>query len=109
MKKLPLLYLLVLSFGTGLAQQKNYSVGPALQDNSAKAELSSFEIAPGYDVSLFASEENGIANPTKDVRIKARSFRMRDKSRPGDRSHKIVELQSHRAISVSKIIRNFHM
>ena len=63
MKKLPLLYLLVLSFGTGLAQQKNYSVGPALQDNSAKAELSSFEIAPGYDVSLFASEENGIANP----------------------------------------------
>lgn len=44
-------------------QAKNYSVGPAVKDNSTTAELASFEIAEGYQVSLFASEELGIANP----------------------------------------------
>ena len=63
MKKQILVCLLFLDPAVGFAQQKNYSVGPALQDNSASAELSSFEIAAGYEVSLFASEENGIANP----------------------------------------------
>lgn len=56
----PLLLILPI---TGFSQQKNFSVGPALRDNSAKSELASFEIAEGYQVSLFASEENGIANP----------------------------------------------
>lgn len=63
MKTSTLLCFLALGSAVGLAQQKNYSVGPALQDNSARAELASFEIAAGYEVSLFASEENGIANP----------------------------------------------
>jgi len=39
------------------------SVAPPATDNSTAAELASFEIADGYEVSLFASEEDGIANP----------------------------------------------
>jgi len=63
MKKFILILLLGIHPGMLLAQSKNYSVGPAMGDNSATAELASFEIAEGYDVSLFASEQNGIANP----------------------------------------------
>ena len=63
MKRLPLFPLLLALSPAGFSQEKNYSVGPALRDNSAKSELASFEIAEGYQVSLYASEENGIANP----------------------------------------------
>ncbi|MAT31164.1 MAG: hypothetical protein CMP29_05190 [Roseibacillus sp.] len=63
MKKLILIFLLGIHPGTLLAQPKNYSVGPAPRDNSSKAELASFRIAKGYTVSLFASEQDGIANP----------------------------------------------
>ena len=63
MKKFILILLLGIHPGMLLAQSKNYSVGPAMGDNSTTAELASFEIAEGYDVSLFASEQNGIANP----------------------------------------------
>jgi len=63
MKKFLLIFLLGIAHGTLLAQPKNYSVGPAPHDNSSEAELASFKIAKGYDVSLFASEQDGIANP----------------------------------------------
>lgn len=53
---------LSLSLATGFAQ-KNLSVSPPAADNSPEAELASFEIAEGYEVSLFASEKDGIANP----------------------------------------------
>ena len=39
------------------------SVQTPEQDNSPAGELKSFEIADGYEVSLFADETNGIANP----------------------------------------------
>ena len=39
------------------------SVAPRAADNTVAAELASFEIAEGYEVALFASETNGIANP----------------------------------------------
>ncbi len=63
MKKLILISLLGMHPGTLLAQPKNYSVGPAPRDNSSEAELASFRIAKGYTVSLFASEQDGVANP----------------------------------------------
>ena len=63
MKKLILIFLLGIHPGTLLAQPKNYSVGPAPRDNSSKAERASFRIAKGYTVSLFASEQDGVANP----------------------------------------------
>ncbi|MFP6881168.1 MAG: hypothetical protein VCA34_09465 [Roseibacillus sp.] len=50
--------------GTSLAQEnKGASVAPPAKDNSVEAELASFQIAEGYEVSLFASEKDGIANP----------------------------------------------
>jgi putative heme-binding domain-containing protein len=39
------------------------SVAPAEADNSVVAELKSFQIAKGYKIELFASEELGIADP----------------------------------------------
>lgn len=42
---------------------QDLSVSPPAADNSPEAELASFEIAEGYEVSLFASEKDGIANP----------------------------------------------
>ncbi len=39
------------------------SVAPRSSDNSVEAELASFEILDGYQVELFASELDGIANP----------------------------------------------
>ncbi|MDA1052874.1 MAG: c-type cytochrome [Planctomycetota bacterium] len=39
------------------------SVAPAAKDDSVAAELASFEVAEGYEVNLFASETDGIANP----------------------------------------------
>ena len=63
MKNLLRLLLLLILPCPGFSQQKNYSVGPALKDNSAESELASFEIAEGYKVSLYASEKDGIANP----------------------------------------------
>ena len=49
--------------GAARAQNKGASVAPPAKDRSATAELASFEIADGYEVSLFASEKDGIANP----------------------------------------------
>ena len=39
------------------------SVSQPIEDNSATAELAALEIAEGYEVSLFADETDGIANP----------------------------------------------
>ncbi|WP_460669790.1 PVC-type heme-binding CxxCH protein [Larkinella ripae] len=39
------------------------SVSPAESDNSVAAELNSFQLADGYKIELFASEELGIADP----------------------------------------------
>jgi putative heme-binding domain-containing protein len=39
------------------------SVAPPAKDDSVAAELASFEVAEGYEVNLFASEADGIANP----------------------------------------------
>jgi putative heme-binding domain-containing protein len=39
------------------------SVSPAEADNSVAAELKSFQLANGYKIELFASEELGIADP----------------------------------------------
>ena len=39
------------------------SVAPKAADNSVDAELASFQVAEGYEISLFASEQDGIANP----------------------------------------------
>ncbi|RAK03182.1 putative membrane-bound dehydrogenase-like protein [Larkinella arboricola] len=48
----------------GLAQNINpMSVSPAESDNSVAAELKSFQLADGYKIELFASEELGIADP----------------------------------------------
>lgn len=48
----------------GLAQTVNpMSVSPAESDNSVAAELKSFQLADGYKIELFASEELGIADP----------------------------------------------
>ncbi|GAB3253753.1 hypothetical protein GCM10027347_13730 [Larkinella harenae] len=48
----------------GLAQNINpMSVSPAETDNSVAAELKSFQLAEGYKIELFASEELGIADP----------------------------------------------
>jgi hypothetical protein len=63
-KKQILVCLLFLDPAVGFAQQKNYSVGPTLQDNSASAELSSFEIAAGYEVSLFAPKKTASPIPS---------------------------------------------
>ena len=43
--------------------QNPLSVAPPEKDNSAAAELNSFELAPGYQANLFADETDGIANP----------------------------------------------
>jgi len=50
---------LLLTASSALAQ----SVQKPEQDNSPAGELASFEIADGYEVSLFADETDGIANP----------------------------------------------
>lgn len=47
-------------FSTSVLAQ---SVQTPEQDNSVEGELASFEIADGYEVSLFADETDGIANP----------------------------------------------
>jgi len=39
------------------------SVAPPAADNSVAAELKSFELAPGFTATLYASETHGIANP----------------------------------------------
>lgn len=39
------------------------SVAPRSADNSVEAELASFQVLDGYEVNLFASEADGIANP----------------------------------------------
>lgn len=39
------------------------SVAETAADNSAEAEMASFKLADGYEVNLFASEADGIANP----------------------------------------------
>ncbi|MBN8858303.1 MAG: c-type cytochrome [Sphingobacteriales bacterium] len=43
--------------------QNIMSVAPAEPDNSVEAELSSFKVADGYKIELYASETLGIANP----------------------------------------------
>ena len=56
--------LCLLLSSVGFAQRRpNWSVREPAKDNSVEAQLASFEIAPGYEVSLFASEKDGIANP----------------------------------------------
>nr|NIP93881.1 hypothetical protein [Akkermansiaceae bacterium] len=54
---------LLLSASVLAQENRGTSVAPPAGDDSVAAELSSFEIADGYEVSLFASEELGIANP----------------------------------------------
>jgi len=39
------------------------SVAPKSSDNSVEAELASFEVRDGYELGLYASETDGIANP----------------------------------------------
>ena len=41
----------------------NLSVSSPEEDNSVEAELAAFEVASGYEISLFADESDGIANP----------------------------------------------
>ena len=48
---------------SGAQSKEGLSVSPPAKDNSVAAELAAFEVADGYEVSLFASEELGIANP----------------------------------------------
>ncbi len=57
--------LALLAFAANALAQgdKGIAVAPPAKDASVAAELASFEIADGYEVSLFASEEHGIANP----------------------------------------------
>lgn len=62
---LPVAFLLFIShLHVGRAQTINpMSVSPAETDNSVAAELKSFQLADGYQIELFASEELGIADP----------------------------------------------
>ncbi len=39
------------------------SVSTPEKDNSVSAQLNAFEIAPGYEIGLFADETDGVANP----------------------------------------------
>ncbi|GAB3928638.1 PVC-type heme-binding CxxCH protein [Larkinella terrae] len=63
--KIPLLIAFIFSqIYHSLAQTINpMSVSPAEADNSVAAELKSFQLADGYKIELFASEELGIADP----------------------------------------------
>lgn len=45
------------------AQKKGISVGEPPPDHSPEAELKSFKVLDGFEVSLFASEADGIPNP----------------------------------------------
>ncbi len=45
------------------ADRVGISVAERAADNSVEAQLAQFELADGYNVNLFASEEDGIANP----------------------------------------------
>ena len=56
--------LLILMLGKiAFAQENMMSVAAAEKDNSVEAELASFQIADGYKIELYASEELGIADP----------------------------------------------
>jgi putative heme-binding domain-containing protein len=48
---------------TTAAGQNPLSVSKPEQDNSVAAEMKSFTLADGYEVSLFADETDGVANP----------------------------------------------
>ncbi|WP_138989874.1 PVC-type heme-binding CxxCH protein [Larkinella sp. C7] len=65
--KIPLLIALILSLishsNRGFGQINPMSVSPAETDNSVAAELKSFQLAKGYKIELFASEDLGIADP----------------------------------------------
>ncbi|WP_185731397.1 PVC-type heme-binding CxxCH protein [Larkinella rosea] len=64
MFKIPLLIALIFSqINLCLGQINPMSVSPAEADNSVAAELKSFQLANGYKIELFASEELGIADP----------------------------------------------
>tara|TARA_R110002096_G_scaffold114770_1_gene248767 strand:+ start:10681 stop:13626 length:2946 start_codon:yes stop_codon:yes gene_type:complete len=45
------------------AERVGISVAERAADNSPEAEMAQFELAEGYEVNLFASEADGIANP----------------------------------------------
>ena len=55
----------LLSMSIAFAQQpkKGISVGEPPPDHSPEAELKSFKVLDGFEVSLFASEADGIPNP----------------------------------------------
>lgn len=65
--KIPLLIALILSLishsNPCFGQINPMSVSPAESDNSVAAELKSFQLAKGYKIELFASEDLGIADP----------------------------------------------
>jgi putative heme-binding domain-containing protein len=54
-------HMLILTLLTGMVSAD--SVAPPATDNSIAAELASFQVAEGYEVSLYADETNQIANP----------------------------------------------
>ncbi|CAG5012933.1 hypothetical protein DYBT9275_05286 [Dyadobacter sp. CECT 9275] len=65
-KKYPVtsaIILLHLITGVTRAQVNTMSVAASEKDNSVEAEMASFQIADGYKIELYASEQLGIADP----------------------------------------------
>ena len=57
------LLIYLLSVALAVSNLWGESVAERSADNSVEAELASFEVLNGYEVSLFASEADGIINP----------------------------------------------
>ncbi|MGZ0186381.1 MAG: DUF7133 domain-containing protein, partial [Acidimicrobiales bacterium] len=55
--------LLGASGASPVTAQNPLTVSGSEADDSVEAELKSFTLAPGYEISLFADETNGVSNP----------------------------------------------
>ena len=61
--------LLAVLFGAHLSLAQRTPDRPPSLDNSVEAELASFEVHPEFEVSLFADETLGIANPSSSSSV----------------------------------------